>query len=259
MDTRSEETCIAINCAMEIIKNSENTTVLTGAGISTPSGIPDFRSSTDGLWSRYDPFEVASLTAFRHKPQNFFDWMRPLANKMYQAQPNAAHIGLARLERAGYISTIITQNIDMLHTKAGSVNVLEVHGSMNSMSCTQCFQQVDSNPFIESYLEHGQIPRCPQCEGILKPDIILMEEQLPARTWLKAVEASRSCDTMIVIGSSLEVVPVANLPMQAVDHGANLIIINKSHTYIDVRADIVFHEDLIDIVPTIVDRILTDN
>ena len=255
MSTLSEKTQLAINNAVDILRDSKNTTVLTGAGISTPSGIPDFRSSTSGLWSRYDPFEVASLNSFRYNPEKFFDWMRPLAHKMHLADPNSAHVGLATLEKTGYVKTIITQNIDSLHQKAGSNNVVEVHGSMRSMTCMRCFKHVGSDGYVESYLEHGEIPHCPDCSGVLKPDVILMGEQLPSKAWLNAVEASQSCDLMIVIGSSLEVVPVANLPMQSIEHGSHLIIVNKSPTYIDVRADLVFHDDLIDIIPAIVNQL----
>jgi len=246
----------SVDRAAEIIKNSKNTTVLTGAGISTPSGIPDFRSSTSGLWSQYDPFEVASLTSFRYKPENFFEWMRPLAGKMNDAEPNLAHIGLADLEKAGYVKTIITQNIDSLHHRAGSQNVIEVHGSMRSLTCMRCYYHVASDGYVEPYIKYGDIPYCPECDSVLKPDIILMEEQLPAQAWMRAVEASQTCDVMIVIGSSLEVVPVANLPMQSVENDSLLIIINKSRTYIDVRADVIFHEDLIDIFPAIVQQII---
>lgn len=252
----SSRTQSAIRCAVDILRASTHTTVLTGAGISTPSGIPDFRSSTDGLWSRYDPFEVASLTAFRYNPEKFYDWMRPLAIQMFNAEPNEAHLGLARLEAAGFIETIITQNIDSLHRRAGSINILEVHGSMEAMTCMKCFHKSPSTQYLDGYLNHGDIPLCCKCSGVMKPDIILMEEQLPARTWLKAVDSCETCSTMIVAGSSLEVVPVARLPMQAIDHGAHLIIINNTSTYIDPRADVVIHQDLIDIIPAITEQLL---
>ena len=182
--------------------------------------------------------------------------MRPLGQKMYQAEPNAAHTGLADLEKEGFIKTIITQNIDSLHKRAGSKNVVEVHGSMESLTCMRCYHKVDSSAYVKSYLDDGEIPRCPKCSSILKPDVILMEEQLPAHAWQAAVNASQNCSAMIVIGSSLEVVPVANLPMLAVENGAHLMIVNNSRTYIDTRADVVINEDLIDIIPAIVDSIL---
>jgi NAD-dependent deacetylase len=245
-----------IRSAANIIRGSQKTTVLTGAGISTPSGIPDFRSADRGLWNELDPFEVASLTKFRYDPGQFYENMRPLALKLHDAQPNPAHIGLAQLEEAGHVKTIITQNIDMLHQRAGSKHVLEVHGSFRSLTCISCYFKTDTEGFIQPYLEQGRIPKCPHCGNVLKPDLILMGEQLPARTWLKAVEASKNCDLMIIAGSSLEVLPVAGLPMRAVENGAHLILINHSPTYLDVRADVVFHEGVEDIIPEIVREVL---
>ncbi len=244
--------------AADILNASHHSVVLTGAGVSTPSGIPDFRSNEGGLWERYDPFEVASLSAFRYKPQQFYDWLRPLANTIYAAKPNPAHIGLARLEKSGRIHTIITQNIDRLHQRAGSQNVLEVHGSMETMTCGGCFQQVSAEQYSQAFIQDGTIPVCPRCTNVLKPDVVLFGEQLPHAPWLQAVEASRGCDLMIVAGSSLEVLPVASLPMRAVESGAHLIIINNTATYLDVRADVVFNEDVAIIIPQIAREVLGD-
>ncbi len=243
-------------CAADIIRNSRSAVALTGAGISTPSGIPDFRSTDSGLWETYDPFEVASLSAFRYRPEKFYEWMRPLARGMQEALPNAAHVGLAQLENAGYLKAIITQNIDNLHQRAGAKNVLEVHGSMQTLTCAQCFHQYSAEAFYGPYLEQGVIPRCPDCMAVLKPDVILFGEQLPARTWLKAQDAVNRCDLLIVAGSSLEVLPVAGLPMRALDHGAHLIIINQSTTYIDQRADIIFFLDVAEAIPQLARAVL---
>jgi NAD-dependent deacetylase len=245
-----------IKFAAEIIRNSKYTVVLTGAGISTPSGIPDFRSPTSGLWERYDPFDVASLSAFRYHPENFFNWMRPLARNIHAATPNIAHVGLAQLERAGYLHTIITQNIDELHQRAGSSTVLEVHGSLRTLTCTGCFRQQEASHFIQSYIENGDIPRCEYCGEILKPDVILYGEQLPARIWLQAQASCQQCELMIVAGSSLEVLPVAGLPMRALENGAHLIIINQSKTYADIRADIVLANDVAIAIPLLVKEVL---
>jgi len=252
----SEKSQNGITSAADIIKDSHHAVVLTGAGISTPSGIPDFRSQKSGLWQRYDPFEVASLSAFRQKPDKFFEWLHPLAVTIFSAQPNPAHVGIAQLESAGYIKAVITQNIDRLHQRAGSKQVLEVHGSFDTLTCVACFHQVASEPHVQGYLAHVKIPYCPDCGNVLKPDVILFGEQLPARTWLSAVEASKKCDLMIVAGSSLEVLPVAGLPMRAVENGAHLIIINETPTYIDVRADVVFWDDVAEIIPRIVREVL---
>ena len=255
MPTLSEATRTGIADAAEMICSSKRVVVLSGAGISTPSGIPDFRSPTTGLWEKHDPFEVASLTAFRYNPERFFEWMRPLATCIYQARPNAAHYSLAQLEQKGHLHAVITQNIDVLHQRAGSKNVCEVHGSFATLTCVRCYRQYSSADYMPAYLEHDEIPRCPGCTGILKPDLVLFGEQLPAKTWLKAVELCKTSDLMIIAGSSLEVLPVAGLPMRALENGAHLILINHSETYLDVRADVVFHNDVDVIIPGIVEQV----
>ena len=193
-----------IRCAAGMIRDSQRVVVLTGAGISTGSGIPDFRSPNTGLWEKIDPLEVASLLAFRYDPVRFYRWLRELAVLILNASPNCAHESLTRLQRLGFAHTIITQNIDALHQRAGAQNVLEIHGSIEHMSCTSCFVSYDSSPYIHAYLTEHIIPRCPYCKGVLKPDLVLMGEQLPIRIWQKAVKACSMCDLMIILGSSLE-------------------------------------------------------
>lgn len=245
----------AIEDAAVLIRKAERAVVLTGAGISTPSGIPDFRSEGTGLWSRDEPLEVASLTTFRTAPERFFQWFQPLASRIFNAQPNAAHLALAEFERAGHLRTIITQNIDGLHQKAGSQNVIEMHGTLRTLSCTSCFKRFEAGPFLRPYIETGKIPQCLSCNGILKPDVILFGEQLPQSAWQEAQRAARQCDLMVVAGSSLEVLPVAGLPMQALDRGAHLIIINNMPTYLNVRADIVILDDVATTIPEIAKRV----
>ncbi len=247
-----------IQFAAELFRNAQRAVVLTGAGISTPSGIPDFRSEGTGLWSRDEPLEIASLDTFRVNPEKFYGWFRPLARQIFEARPNPAHLALEELEKAGHLGAIITQNIDMLHQKAGSQNVIEMHGSLRTLSCTQCFLQVDSQAFLQPYVEQGKIPRCPQCGGVLKPDVILFGEQLPQKAWHAAQRASWACDLMLVAGSSLEVMPVAGLPMQALDRGAHLVIINNTPTYLNVRADAAIQDDVADILPAIVEQALSN-
>lgn len=258
MANYSESNLQRIHNAADIIRASKHGAVLTGAGISTHSGLPDFRSPGSGLWQRFDPFEVASLDTFRYHPERFYTWIRPLVSGMQEVNPNPAHYGLVSLEQSGHIQTVITQNIDGLHQKAGSKNVLEVHGTFQTLSCTNCFRRYNSSNYIEPYLTSGKIPFCPECQHILKPDIILFGEQLPVKTWLKAREVSRNCDVMIVAGSSLEVLPAAGLPMLAIESGAHLIIINKTETYLDVRADVVFLDDVAEIIPRIVSEVVND-
>lgn len=247
----------AIRRAARLIKASRKAVVLTGAGSSTPSGVPDFRSQGSGLWTKYLPMEVASLSTFRYDPERFFAWLRPLASHMMSAKPNPAHIALAELENAGYIKAIVTQNIDFLHQRAGSKTVFEVHGTFHTLTCVSCYQKYSSIDYMDSYINDGVIPHCPACHNILKPDVILFEEQLPVKTWMLAEEASRTCDLMLVAGTSLEVMPSASLPVKALDNGAHLIVVNKSPTFIDERADLLFRDDVALIIPRITKEVLS--
>jgi NAD-dependent deacetylase len=180
------------------------------------------------------------------------------------AQPNPAHLALAKLEKAGKIETVITQNFDGLHQKAGSTRVLEVHGSFRTFTCIRCYQKYRTDSletnhadgFMESYLKHGTIPLCLQCGGTLKPDVILFEEQLPVQTWIEAQQACRKCDLLLIVGSSLEVMPVAGLPMRALENGAPLVSINRTPTYLDVRAEVTLRSDIAEILPPIVEAVL---
>jgi len=256
MNDLSNNVVDSIGFAAELICKSKHTVILTGAGISTPSGIPDFRSEGTGLWSYDEPLEVASLSTFRYHPERFFEWMRPLVIRIINAQPNPAHIAIARMEQAGYVKAVITQNIDNLHQKAGSSHVYETHGSLASLTCTQCFQRTSSDPFIRPLIENGQIPYCQKCGSILKPNVILFGEQMPYDAWQAAQLTARSCDLMLVAGSSLEVLPVASLPMQALDRGAHLVIVNQTPTYLGVRADVLILEDVARVIPAIAECVL---
>lgn len=256
MTSFSSQTQAGIEFAADLFRQSKHAIVLTGAGLSTPSGIPDFRSTGTGLWLHDEPMEVASLNTFRMAPERFYGWFRPLASQIFNAQPNPAHSALADLEKAGCIHSIITQNIDILHQKAGSHSVIETHGTMQTLTCTQCYHQVQSALYLLAFVEKGEIPHCPKCAQILKPDVILFGEQLPQAAWFNAQREARQCDLILVAGSSLEVLPVAGLPMQALDHGAHLIIINNSQTYLNVRADVVVLDDVSVVIPAIVERVL---
>lgn len=255
MQTFPGQTLELIEYAAELLAKARHAVVLTGAGLSTPSGIPDFRSEGSGLWSRDEPLEVASMLTFRTHPAQFFHWFRPLASQIFNALPNPAHHAVAELEQKGRIQALITQNIDMLHQKAGSRRVIEMHGTLRALSCTQCYRQQGYEDYLPAFVETGAIPHCPHCGAILKPDVILFGEQLPQKAWYEAQREARSCDLMIVAGSSLEVLPVAGLPMQAIDRGAHLVIINNSDTYLNARADVVLREDLAAVLPAISERV----
>jgi NAD-dependent deacetylase len=202
--------------------------------------------------------EVASLIAFRYHPEKFFDWARPLASTVLTAEPNAAHYALAQLEDEGILKGIITQNFDNLHLRAGSKKVLEIHGHMRTATCINCFHKVEVTNQIHRFVEDRIIPRCEKCDGILKPDFVLFGEQLPLEMVKEARKLIRNSDLMLVLGSSLEVVPVASYPVEALNSGANLIIINEEPTYLDSRANFIFHDDLADILPVITAEVINE-
>lgn len=240
---------------VRLIQDSRLAVLFTGAGISTPSGIPDFRSGRTGLWEHDNPMDVASLTSFHKTPEKFFTWFRPLARSMFNASPNPAHLAVAKMENRGFLKAIITQNIDHLHQAAGANHVLELHGSMKTVTCSICHRQQDSEPILRLWIESGDIPRCPACAGILKPDIVLFEELLPMDVWEEANTISQTCDLMIVAGSSLEVIPAATIPIQAVRFGARIIILNRTETHLDNQASLILRHDLVQVLPAIWERI----
>lgn len=248
----------SIHFAARMIIDARLTVALTGAGVSTPSGIPDFRTPTAGLWANVDPMEVASLQGFRANPHRFYNWIEPLARTLLNAQPNAAHLALSQLERVGKLAAVITQNIDMLHQRAGTAHVFEVHGHIAEATCINCFRVYAGHDALLDWLATGIIPRCTHCGDVLKPNVILFDEQVPAQVLTDAKQMVKQCDVMLVVGSSLEVLPAADLPRLAADRGAKLIIINREHTYLDDRAAVVLRADVADVLPALADRVTHD-
>ena len=255
----TEEQDNLIQEAAALISKASYCVALSGAGISTPSGIPDFRSPGSGIWTKYSPMEVATLSAFRYHPDRFYDWLRPFLGKLTQAVPNPAHIALARLEEKSYLQSIITQNIDHLHQKAGSMNVIEVHGTYHTLTCLECYQQIDTNQEILDNLQNDKKkPYCPSCGGLLKPDLILYEEQLPVEKWRSARQEILTCDLLLILGSSLTVTPACDLPLTALGNGAKIIILNYSHTHLDDQAAISIHGDVAETLPLITEKVLNE-
>lgn len=245
----------ALETAITLLRQARHAVALTGAGHSTRSGIPDFRSSESGLWETANPAEVASIYGFRHHPERFYNWIRPLARTVLDAQPNAAHDALARMEAAGSLHSIITQNIDMLHTRAGSQSVHEIHGHLRDMTCIHCFKVFPAQAHIAQFMIDGVVPTCSECGHVLKPNVILFGEQLPAPALAAAQRETRRCDLMLVAGSSLEVYPAAGFPAQAKQTGARLIIVNLDPTELDPLADVVIHADVVDVLPRLADAL----
>ncbi len=238
-----------IQRAVDLLSQAQHAVALTGAGIGTPSGIPDFRSHDTGLWANYNPMDIATIYAFRHRPEEFFNWIRPLAHQMIDAQPNAAHRALADLEAVGKLDAIITQNIDGLHQRAGAHDVIELHGNIYTATCIRCYHVFASDVFLRTLIDEGRVPLCPDCGSILKPNVILFGEALPVQALMAAKRATTRCDLMIVIGSSLEVAPASDLPMAALARQAKLIIVNRDPTYLDSRADVTLCDDLAAVLP----------
>lgn len=226
-----------IKTLADMIKESEKTLALTGAGISTESGIPDYRSPGTGLWEKIDPIKAASLSSLKRDPAGFYaiNLKRWLAYD--HVKPNAAHLALARLEKMGYLLGIITQNIDSLHKKAGSERVWEVHGHLRTCRCMECGTGYNMS-FLSDQVESGKNPPlCEKCKGVLRPDVVLFEDHM-SEDFFKACQVLSGCRLLIVAGSSLTVYPVAGLP----EFARQVVIINKEPTPWDDRANLVIND-----------------
>jgi NAD-dependent deacetylase len=228
----------------ELIRGSKCTVALTGAGISVPSGIPDFRTPGEGLWERVDPMEVAHIDAFRRDPARFWSFYRPRFQMLGDKQPNRAHQALAELERRGLVEALITQNIDMLHVKAGSERVIEVHGSIRTSSCQGCHAEFAIERVEHLFDEHG-VALCAYCSGPVKPDVVLFGELLPAGAMAEAEALAERADLMLCVGSSLEVYPVADLPSLTLRRGGSLAVITKGPTPFDQDATVRMDGDVV--------------
>jgi NAD-dependent deacetylase len=220
----------------ELIRVAQPCVVLTGAGVSTESGIPDFRSPT-GLWAQFDPFEYGSIEAFRSDPARVWRFYAPRFSMLTSAEPNAAHLALAELERKGLVEAVVTQNIDLLHERAGSRRVIEVHGSIRTSSCSRCGRAYPLDEVLPLVEAHG-VPRCTECDSVLKPDVVFFGELLPADEMERASQLAQSAGLLLVVGSSLEVYPVAGLPQETLEAGGRLAILNRDSTPYDSRADV---------------------
>lgn len=220
-----------------LIEKSTYTLALTGAGISTESGIPDFRSPGTGLWTKFDPVKVATVSALRRDPATFYTINLDRWTRYAGAQPNAAHHALARLERERLLTGVITQNIDGLHLKAGSKTVWEVHGHLRTCHCMDCEKSYPLDVLVNQFNSGINPPRCQKCQGVLRLDVVLFEDPL-GEDFYWASRAVRLCQLLIVVGSSLQVYPVAGLAEEALQ----VAIINKEPTPFDYLAKVVINE-----------------
>jgi NAD-dependent deacetylase len=234
----------------EMILGSKKAVALTGAGISTESGIPDFRGP-QGLWKQIDP-STGTIQFFRQFPDVFWQFIVDRLESMVRAKPNRAHYALAELEVMGKLSSIITQNVDGLHFKAGSRNVIELHGNMREAVCLSCGNVISMEEAMDMAKSGHLPPRC-GCGGVLKPNVVLFNEPLPEEAYKRALLESRTCNLMLAVGTSLQVYPAAYLPVVAKQRGARLAIINMEPTPLDDIADAVIQAKAGEALPAIVD------
>jgi NAD-dependent deacetylase len=221
----------------ELIRESRCTVALTGAGVSVPSGIPDFRTPETGLWANVDPMEVAHIDVFDRDPARFWSYYRPRFETLGDKRPNGAHEALAELERRGLIEGVVTQNIDRLHRAGGSRNVIEVHGTIETSSCRACGESFGLEQ-MEALFDGEGVAICSSCGGAVKPDVVLFGELLPERAMAQAQELASRAELMLCVGSSLAVYPVAGLPQLTLERGGRLAIVTKGPTPYDADAEL---------------------
>lgn len=239
-----------ITQAAQIIANSKNVVAVTGAGISVESGIPDFRSP-GGLWSRYSPEEYASIDAFMDNPDKVWELFYAIGETIIKAKPNPAHFALARLEELGHLVAVVTQNIDNLHYEAGSKTVIEYHGNAQTLYCPACHRR---RPMSLSHRNHGA-PRC-ECGGVMKPDVVLFGEVIPSQALFTGETLAKSCEVMLVIGTSAQVYPAASLPYTAKQWGAVIIEFNTNRTsFTESVTDIFIEGPVGETLPRVLEKV----
>ena len=229
-----------------LIEQADSVVALTGAGISVPSGIPDFRSPGTGLWANVNPMEVAHIDAFRRDPVRFWSFYGRRFQTLEDKRPNRAHAALVELERAGMLDAVITQNIDQLHRRAGSRELVEVHGSIAHSSCLVCGLRYELDDVRAQHEGAADgVPRC-GCGAPLKPGVVLFGEYLPVEAMARAEALAAGADLMLCIGSSLEVYPVAGLPETTLAVGGQIAILTQGPTPLDHRAVVRMGGDVVD-------------
>jgi NAD-dependent deacetylase len=224
---------VSVDRLARLVRERQPCVVLTGAGISTESGIPDFRSPT-GIWASYDPLEYASIDAFLADPAKVWGFYGNRLDVLTAAEPNEGHRALADLEQWGWVQAVITQNIDRLHERAGTQELVEVHGSIRTSSCLDCGCVVA----FEEVVAGLPLPCCPDCGRVLKPDVVMFGELLPEEAIEEATRLASEAGLLLVVGSALEVYPVAGLPLETLHSGGSLAIVNRGRTQYDDRADV---------------------
>jgi NAD-dependent deacetylase len=244
-----------LSFAASALRDADTVVALTGAGVSTASGIPDFRSE-DGLWTEYDPDDF-HIRRFRADPEGFWAERVELVDDLFGGgvEPNAAHEALATLEDAGHLDTLVTQNVDGLHQRAGSEDPVELHGNGQRVACTGCNRRFDADPVYDR-IDDGELPpTCERCGEVLKPDVVLFGEQLPDHELFRAHAAVAEADAFVAAGSSLTVEPAASLPRKAAENGATLLVVNNDRTTVSDHAEYDFRADVTEALPRLADLV----
>jgi len=237
----------------ELFRERGPAVVLTGAGISTESGIPDFRSP-GGLWARFDPMDYGSIDSFRRDPARVWEFYAPRFSMLAHAEPNPGHLALAELERLGHVTAVVTQNIDLLHERAGSRDVVEVHGSIRTATCPACARSYPLSDVL-TLLDGRGAPACEDCGAVIKPDVVFFGELLPAAAMERAYQLAGETSLMLVVGSALEVYPVAGLPLDTLRAGGALAIVNKGSTAMDGKATLKLDGSAGEILPRLAEAV----
>jgi len=236
----------------ELILESNNIIALTGAGMSTESGIADFRSPGSGLWEKVDPYEFASIHSYIANTSKNLEFMLETGRQIFRARPNKGHKALAKLQKLGKLNGVLTQNIDRLHHKARTKNIVEFHGNAYEAKCMTCGQIYEITYMVNQIMKGNYSPSCEKCRGILKPNAVFFGESLDSETLEAADKMIVDCDLLLVLGSSLVVYPVAFYPKKILSLGAKLAIINIQETDMDSVAEIVIHEKIGEVLPKVV-------
>ncbi|MCO6689646.1 SIR2 family NAD-dependent protein deacylase [Pseudomonas asiatica] len=247
--------------AATALRQARHVVVLSGAGISAESGIPTFRDQLTGLWARQDPQRLETAKAFRENPALVWGWYLWRRQQMLQAQPNAAHRAIARLAGSGRHLTVITQNIDDLHERAGSQDVVHLHGSLITPKCFACHRPAEFAAAEQPISEEGELvepPRCSHCNGRLRPGVVWFGEDLPAGTWKAAAQAARECDVLLSIGTSGVVMPAASLPDLVLAAGGVVIHINPIDVSMDKPKELMLIGNAGQVLPTLLERVLAN-
>jgi NAD-dependent protein deacetylase/lipoamidase len=241
----------ALDVARRLLAGAQRAVAFTGAGVSTASGIPDFRSP-GGVWSRYRPVPIQEFLASEEARRRYWRYKQESYAALAGARPNAAHAALARLEAEGRLRGVITQNVDGLHQAAGSRRVIELHGTNRRVECLECHVSFPADE-IQARLEAGcRVPLCDACGGLLKPATVSFGQALRDDVLKDALTLARAADVLLVLGSSLQVYPAAGIPEAAAEEGADLLVVNRDPTPLDARAAVVLHGEVEDLLPSLV-------